>query len=429
MRIIRHRAADTRQALRGVRAQLGEDAVILSSRRTAEGIEVTAAVDFDATHLQGERLPLADAPPAADLSDRPTEWHSGLKDAAAPGDGAAPPGDGDAPPTSEDPACAAPHAEPDGAPAAAPDTAFDSMNEELRTLRRILETQLEQLAWADRTRRSPVVTEMLRELTEMGISAELAERIMREVPERADLASARRVALTVLSQSLPVTGPRWVEDGGRVAFIGATGVGKTITLAKIAVRWVLRHGARDLALVAADAVRIGAQDQLHSLGQLLGAAVYAPDSFSGLGELVAQLARHRLVLIDTPGASARDPQLAARLAVLAASPLESALVLNVNAQAGALAEAINRFAPANPACCLLTKVDEAASLGGSLSAVTHAQLPIAYVSEGQRVPEDLQPARALELVSAAVRLAKDTRASAGEDLLRLRFGKVTHGCA
>jgi flagellar biosynthesis protein FlhF len=217
--------------------------------------------------------------------------------------------------------------------------------------------------------------------------------------------------------------------GGRVAFVGATGVGKTTTLAKIAVRWVLRHGARDLALVAADSVRIGAQDQLQSLGQLLGAPVYVPDDFNGLGALLTQLARFRLILIDTPGASVRDPQLAARLAVLAnsASQLESALILPANSQAGALEEAVKRFAPANPASCVLTKLDEAASLGGALSVVIRARLPIAFVSEGQRIPEDLSPARALDLVSAAVRLAKTSNATADEDLLRRRFGKVSHG--
>jgi flagellar biosynthesis protein FlhF len=306
---------------------------------------------------------------------------------------------------------------------------MDNMNQELRILRRMLETQLEQLAWNERTRRTPVIAEMLRELTEMGISQELADRLVEQLPDQVDLASARRFALTGLSQYLRVAGPRWQEDGGRVAFVGATGVGKTTTLAKIAVRWALRHGARDLALVAADSVRIGAQDQLQSLGQLLGAPVYAPDGFAGLPVLLAQLARYRLILIDTPGTSVRDPQLAARLAVLAnsASKLQSALVLPANTQAGAIEEAVKRFAPANPACCLLTKVDEAASLGGVLSVLIRARLAVAYVSGGQRVPEDLQPARALELISQAVQLAKSTQATVDENLLRRRFGRTNHG--
>jgi flagellar biosynthesis protein FlhF len=471
-------APDTRQALRGIREQLGDDAVILSSKRTPEGVEVTAAVDFDATRLENASVPVAGSQPQRAAAPRRSEWSAAAPVAVAP-----PPAPVPAPPApaavaTPDPAIAriaaqlrsaapapasartpavartparaappaaaavsapaptiasasAPTATPH-APAVAPSgAAMDHMNHELRIMRRMLESQLEQLAWNERTRRTPVIAEMLRELTEMGISQELAERIGEQLPHDVDLASARRFAIAGLSQYLRTAGPRWQDEGGRVALIGATGAGKTTTLAKIAVRWVLRHGARDLALVAADTVRIGAQDQLQALGQLLGAPVYAPDGFGGLPVLLAQLSRYRMVLIDTPGTGVRDPQLAARLAVLSnsASQLESALVLSANMQAGALDEAVTRFAPANPGCCLLTKVDEAASLGGVLSVLIRARLAVAYVSGGQRVPEDLQPARALELVSQAVQLAKASHATADEDLLRRRFGRKNHGRA
>jgi flagellar biosynthesis protein FlhF len=311
---------------------------------------------------------------------------------------------------------------------AAATPASDAMSDELKTLRRMLENQLAHLAWNDLTRRAPVHTEILRELTEIGISHDLAEHLVRQLPEDQDLTFARRFTIAGLSQYLKVTGDRWLDDGGRVAFVGATGVGKTTTLAKIAVRWVLRHGARDIALVAADPVRIGAHDQLRSLAQLLGVPVYTPESFDQLPTLLSRLSE-RLILIDTPGSSARDSQLAGRLAVLAnsASKLETALVLAASTQAGAIEETVRRFAPANPSCCVLTKLDEAASLGGVLSALIRARMPVSYMSEGQRVPEDLRPARALELVSAAVRLAKARGAAADEDLLRRRFGKTAHG--
>jgi flagellar biosynthesis protein FlhF len=307
--------------------------------------------------------------------------------------------------------------------------ASDTTGAELKTLRRMLETQLAQLAWNDLTRRAPAHVEILRELTEIGIGPDLSDYILKQLPEKVELSAARRFAISGLSQYLRVTGDRWLENGGRVAFIGATGVGKTTTLAKLAVRWVLRHGPRDLALVGCDTVRIGAQDQIQSLGQLLGVPVYTPDTFESLPTLLSRLNdRHRLILIDTPCSSLRDAQLASRLSVLSncASQLETALVLGASTQAGALEETVKRFAPANPASCVLTKLDEAASLGGALSALIRARLPVSYLSEGQRVPEDLRPARSLELVSAAVRLAKASGAAADEDLLRRRFGKTAH---
>ena len=303
----------------------------------------------------------------------------------------------------------------------------DVVGTELKNLRRMLETQLAQLAWNDMTRRAPVHAEILRELSEIGIAQDLASQITQQLPQDADLTYARRFSIAALSQYLLVTGDRWLDNGGRIAFIGATGVGKTMTLSKLAVRWVLRHGPRDLALIAADNVRLGAQDQMRSLGQLLGAPVYTPENFETLPTLLSRL-QQRFILIDTPGSSLRDTQLSSRLAVLAssASQLQTALVLAASTQAGALEEVVKRFAPANPACSVLTKIDEAASLGGALSVLIRARVPVSYVSEGQRVPEDLRPARSLELVSNAIRLAKASGASADEDLLRRRFGKIAH---
>ncbi len=572
-----------RQALRVVREQLGEDAVILSSRRTAEGVEVTAAVDFDASTLDSapadlaapsadptppasHRMaltpvvgepPIADAPPlveaavapvanpptrtaatifarrraaaaqklAAEGSEPRTATGSGSTQAVSSA-GAQPgpnvslrrrPGSDDAewlspavreavlepqptaliptihserarpqapvtqapvksaplrsPPVrspllkdplvkevlvsslspfgAAEPAAArtvmhstavsgerspddwSPAALPGAASAAAPTddpvTATDVMGSELKTLRRMLETQLAHLAWNDLTRRAPVHAEILRELTEIGITQDLAQHLVRQLPEDTDLTFARRFAIAGLSQYLRVTGDNWLDEGGCVAFCGATGVGKTTTLAKVAVRWVLRHGSRDLALVAADSVRIGAQDQLQSFGQLLGVPVYSPGRFEELPALLGSL-RERLILVDTPGSSVRDAALAERLTVLAgASRVETAVVLSASTQVGALEETVEAFAPARPASCVLTKLDEAVSLGGILSILIQAKLPVSYLSEGQRVPEDLRPGRALELVSLAVRLAKASGAAADEDLLRRRFGKTAHG--
>jgi flagellar biosynthesis protein FlhF len=410
MRIIVQVAPNTRLALRGIRERLGENAVILSSRRVPEGVEVTAGADVSEPAA-------AEAAPAAPLLAPAPSTATPPVAAVEPVLVSVPPAPTTVPPVVTGPLSARPAA-----------VTGDAVGQELKSLRCMLETQLAQLAWSDLTRRLPVHAELLRELTEIGLARDLAERIAEQLPEAADLAHARRFAFTALAQYLPVTGERWAEGGGCLAFVGATGVGKTTSLAKIAVRWALRRGARELALVAADSTRIGAQDEVRALGQLLGAAVYVPERFQDLPSLLTQLSNFRLVLIDTPGASLKDPKFSARLAVLSscASQLESVLVLSANTQAAALDEVLRRFEPAHPSCALLTKLDEAASLGGSISALVRAQLPLCYVSDGQRVPEDLRPARTLDLVSRAVALAKENSASADEDLLRHRFGRVSH---
>ena len=173
-------------------------------------------------------------------------------------------------------------------------SANDMVSNELRIMRRMLENQLAQLAWNDLTRRAPIQIEILRELTEIGLAPDLAAEVASQAPSNTALSQARRFVIAALSQRILVTGDRWLEKGGAVALVGPTGVGKTTTLAKLAVRWVLRHGPRDLALIAADTVRIGAQDQVQSLGQMLGAPVYKLDDLTDASRSAHAPRRHPL---------------------------------------------------------------------------------------------------------------------------------------
>jgi len=393
MKLRRYLAKDMRQALRQVREEQGPDAVILSSRKTPEGVEVVSAIDFDAeapvetSYVQQKTEPT----PATHAFD-----FAGAMEQAA----------------------------------RVTDDASGAMGEELKSLRRMLETQVATLAWNDLARRAPVQTEVLKDLTQLGLSQDLAAELVSQLPARYELAEAQRISLALLSRRISVLDERWLERGGRVAFVGPTGVGKTTMLAKLAARWVLRHGPRGLALISTDSVRIGAQDQMQTLGRLLGAPAIALDGAADLYEALTHLNDRRLILIDTAGLGQRDARLSGELSHLANTPgVESTLVLAASAQAGALEETVTRFATAQPKSCLLTKIDEAASLGGSISTLIRAQLPLVYTSEGQRIPEDLQVARAHQLIARAVELARRSGASADEDLLRRRFGGVAHALA
>jgi flagellar biosynthesis protein FlhF len=427
MKITRHTGPDIRHALRAVRDSLGADAVILATRRTANGVEITAAMDFDADTVVESATP--SAAPSADASFTPLPLPevpflpavvAESVECEAPAEEAI-----------TLPAAAAAELPPDSPRIPTLDAGNDEMTSELKTLRRMLETQLAQLAWRDLTSRAPLHTEMLREMTEIGIDQGIAAEIVASLPGNCDITTARRHLGAALGQRVTVTGDQWLEAGGRIALIGPTGVGKTSVLAKLAVRWALRHGSRDLALIAGDSVRIGAQDQVRALGQLLGVPVFALDTLEQLPGVLARLGRFRMVLIDTPGAGQRDASLTQRLLQLSrvAGEVQTTLVLAASTQAGAIEEAVRRFSPAAPASCVLTKVDEAVTLGGVLSVLIRARLPIAYVSEGQRVPEDLRPARSTELIATAIQLAQTNGATADEDLLKRRFGDVAHALA
>lgn len=389
MKIRKFEAAEMRLALRQVRDELGDDAVILASRRVGERVEVTVAVDYEEVRTEAQSAARAAAPP-------------GIAPAAA---GIA--------------------ASPDATAivgATLPDSS--AFGEELRTLRRMLETQVAQLAWNDRTRRAPLEVEVLRELAEMGFTADVAAQVSRQLPDDLDLARARRLAVARLADQISVTGDRWMDYGGVLALVGATGVGKTSTVAKLAARWVLRHGARGLALISTDALRIGAHEQMLRLGRLVGAPTYAVDDLAELPALLDRLSDRKLVLIDTAGMSQRDARWPAMLASLAAGSerVELVLTLAANAQSGSIEETVARCAVTRPASCVLTKLDEATSLGGTLSSLVRTRLPASYLSDGQRIPEDLRPARSFDLVATAVSLAQRNGESVDDLTLSRRMG-------
>jgi flagellar biosynthesis protein FlhF len=415
MKIKTYTARDMRTALRMVRDEQGPDAVILSTRHLPEGVEVTVAVDPEADAL----VPATPAP--------------------APVLGTAPQAPAQAPVANDEFArILARAAEADAfraaapaAPAAAAPAAVDArLGEELRTMRHLLEHQLAQLAWNDLTRRAPATAELLRELTAMGLAADLTTEMLRELPDGIGYDDAQRRVLAMLTRRIATTGDALLDNGGRVAFVGPTGVGKTTGIAKLAARWVMRHGTRDIALVSLDDQRFGAQEQLRVLGRLLGIECFTLDHTEALPGLLARLSRHRLVLVDTAGIGAAHPDLPARAAqldrVARAANVDVWLTLSAGAQAGVIGDAVRAFGAFGTRALLLTRLDEAVSLGGTLSALATTGLPVTYVSSGQKIPEDLAPARAHQLVARAVFLARSADTSVGEELLVRRFGGVAH---
>jgi flagellar biosynthesis protein FlhF len=249
---------------------------------------------------------------------------------------------------------------------------------------------------------------------------------VRKLPSELSFSAARRFALATVARTIQVTGDRWLEKGGIVAFAGPAGAGKTTLLAKLAARWVLRHGPRRVAIISADAVRIGAHEQMHMLGRLLGVTTHNVFDVAELPELLFELRGCQFIMIDTAGASPRDPELARRLRLLnqMQASIETSLVLPASTQAGAIDEVVQRFELAKPSSCVITKVDEAVSLGGVLSALVRHKLPAAYMSDGQRVPEDLSPARSHVLVSRAVEIASHNGSVADDEVMQRRMSGV-----
>jgi flagellar biosynthesis protein FlhF len=415
MKIKRYTADSMRAALAQVRAEQGADAVILSSRRGAEGIEVIAAVDYDeALFVDANRQ--REAPRTAAPEPVPAPVPPPSKPAPA---AKAPMPRG---------ALAAPLSSPVIPPRilAAAD-GYGAMQRELQDLRRMLETGLAGMTWSDKRTREPLKARVLEELAAMDIAPDVAMALAARVPQRTSLANPSHIPLALLVKHLPVAPDLNSTNGGITAVIGPTGAGKTTTVAKIAARWCMQHGCQDLALVSTDCYRIGAREQLMTYARMLGVPMHAANNGRELARVLERLKAKKMIMIDTAGMGTRDVRLAEQLAALKLGAARAQVLLALPAQGDGhtLDEIVRAYSRANPAACVLTKTDETASLGAVISAVLRHRLKIAYVCDGQRVPENLHAGHRTRvwLVRTALRLKKLAPARS-EAYLAQSFGRA-----
>ncbi len=428
MKIKRYTAESMRAALAQVRMEQGPDAVILSSRRGEEGIEVIAAVDYDeALFIEAKQQRLAQqaetAPtPAPSTPQRPAPAPAPsmpLRSAPTPGPVLA---QRSAPAGARQGSMAKPRT----------DAGYSLMQREMQEMRRLLETGMAGMTWSDKRLREPLKAQVLEQLTAMDIAPDVAMAIAEQTPRRTSLQNSANIPLALLIKHLPIGSDQTCLTGGITALVGPTGAGKTTTIAKLAARWCLAHGPAELALISTDAYRIGAREQLMTYARILDAPMYTANSGKELGRLLARLSAKKLVLIDTAGMGPRDVRLTEQMAALKLGAAKAKVLLALPAQGEgqALDEIVRAFAGVSPQACIITKVDEAASLGGVLSATIRHKLKIAYLCNGQRVPEDMHAAepRRVWLVRAALHMKRGAPRVRDEAYLARTFGRVhAHG--
>jgi flagellar biosynthesis protein FlhF len=298
-------------------------------------------------------------------------------------------------------------------PALPPAAGFDLVHE-VRVLRSLVEGQLAAIAWGDLKRRDPTRLEVVRRLLQAGFGMKVSRQLADELPDGLDLGRALRLTKARLQRLIPLPLPPGglVERGGVYALVGPTGVGKTTTVAKVAAECTLRFGADQLALVTTDTYRIGAVDQLRIYGRILNVPVLAIRDEAELRRTLSDLRTRRLVLIDTVGMSQRDRRLADQIGLLsgAGRPVQRVLLLSAVAQAGVLDDVVHAYRGEALLGCILTKVDEAPSLGPALDVLLRHRLTLHYVANGQRVPEDLHRPNPLYLVDRAFRAGSEAAA-------------------
>jgi len=381
-------AATARDALHKVKELLGPDAIILSNRAIPGGVEIMAVAAGDMDMIVSS--PTA-AEPAKD-DDYSVRLSSTATPAASTVRPAAP--KASVPPLAPRPA---PQFERMPIPPAVPEQKAKAevvpaeVMEEIRSLRKMFEQHFAGAAWGEAARSEPVKTEILRQMLDAGFSPRFARELLVDLPRELSAtqalawvkALADRSFLTIDAES------DIVDRGGVYALVGPTGVGKTTTTAKLAARCVLRHGASKVALITTDGYRIGAHEQLRIYGRILGVSVHLVKDADDLKQTLFDLRHKHMVLVDTMGMSQRDRMVGEQVAMFGNSNVKRLLLLCATSRGDTLDDVVRAYSGPDLAGCILSKVDEAASLASSLDVIIRHNLRLHYVSNGQRVPEDL----------------------------------------
>ncbi|OHC12762.1 MAG: flagellar biosynthesis protein FlhF, partial [Pseudomonadales bacterium GWC1_66_9] len=389
MSVRRFVAASSREAMRQVRQLLGEDALILSNRPVAEGVEILALAEEQQQAVQAAAAaPAAPARPAA-----PADYRQ---------------------------AATAAQAGPAAPPPAAADLDFAALGQ------RLLGEMQDMRALLDRRMQAPAASggcrgPLRQRLLGAGFGPCLSDEILAGLPAELATGSAAAPALQAwlerqLEARLPVLEDEagLLDEGGVIALVGPTGVGKTTTAAKLAARYVMHHGPGQVALISTDSFRIGAHEQLRIYARLLDVEVHTLAAVAPLEPLLAGLAGKRLVIIDTVGMSQRDRRLLTQINQLGAAgrPVRLMLLLNAACHGDTLEEVVGTYQRAALAAgtrlrdCIVSKCDEAARLGPVLDILMRHGLRLNYLSNGQQVPEDLQVAEARPLLQQALAVSQ-----------------------
>jgi flagellar biosynthesis protein FlhF len=453
----RFTARNSREALKLIKQAFGDDAVVLSTRPAADGVSVevlampsesvgqieqaaASAPVVRAAEAVPKKKAATAAPAAAADVDRDVEQlamstlsfqdyvrermlkrRQAQRDLAAMPEPqapkaapapavTAPPERAFKAPVLADPIESAPALPPLGQPSAAADSARreHAMMAELRAMKGLIEDRFGALAFMEKLQTSPRRATLTQRLLDAGFSPALIRKLAEGLPPKhASAEDDIAWAASVLEQNLfAAEHEAALEDSGGVyALIGATGVGKTTSTAKIAAAFATKHGSGNLGLITLDAYRVGAQEQLRTYGRILGVPVHTAHDRASLEDLLELLSAKKMVLIDTAGMGQRDARTRELMDMLGHRAIQKLLVINASAQGETIEDVLISYHAAACRGVVLSKIDEAVKLAPALDALIRHKMHIVGVANGQRVPEDWHRLSAPALVQRALRAA------------------------
>jgi flagellar biosynthesis protein FlhF len=251
---------------------------------------------------------------------------------------------------------------------------------------------------------------LLKRLIAADVDEAIGRKLLNQLPNLSGWTGAARDAMAesalrdILTRQIACSGAIDVPAGKQtvVALVGATGVGKTTTIAKLAAHYSLVEG-RKVALVSMDTYRIAAVEQLKVYAQIIGMPVKVVHNAAELRPVLESLAEYELILIDTAGRSQKNASHMEELrAALAQAKCQTQLVLAASTKRSDLKDQVERFSKMGIDRLLFTKLDETSTYGSIFSIAAMADAPVSYLTTGQKVPEDIEVAQASRLAGILV---------------------------
>lgn len=349
-------AKDMRSGLQLVYEKLGPDALIISNKTIAEGIEIQAAIE------RNEDLEEAISP--APISNMQEDLSHKIR--------------------------------------MVPETSVTNLESEIKLLRQLLETQVAQLTKQHEAYEYPIHAIIYEEMQKFGFPRAFTKNILGSLGKFNSLQDGMNFIKNILTEKLTIANNDIIKTGGIVALVGPTGVGKTTMLAKLATQYSMLHSSDDIAIINADNYRVGAREQVLTYASILGIDAYNVNTAHELENVFSQVVDKKLVLIDTSGVILQTNEIVNRLGFLKENKsLKCYLTISASASLEMLKDAINLFSYLPLVGCILTKLDETKQTGPAISQLIENDLPVAYLSTGQRVPHDFELARSASLIHQA----------------------------
>ena len=277
------------------------------------------------------------------------------------------------------------------------------MMNELRSMKGLIEERFGALAFMEKLQRQPKQAQVTGKLLDCGFSPVLIRKLVEGMASDVDDEMAWTAEVLERNLLADDTAASIEDQGGIYALMGATGVGKTTSTAKIAATFAAKHGAGQLGLITLDAYRVGAHEQLRAYGRILGVPVHTAHDRAALEDLLDLLSAKKMVLIDTAGLAQRDTRTRELLDMLSHRSIQRLVVVNAASQGETIEDVLVAYRAEQARGVVLTKLDEAVKLGPALDAVIRHRLPVVGVANGQRVPEDWHHLSQRALVHRALR--------------------------